>query len=214
MLKSTNKMGKIIRGGYGPANLVGLAILVCLTALPSTACSPGEPAGRPEGEQAQQESSQTEQIDLEITSVAFQNGGTIPIKYTCYGQDISPELSWTGVPEGTKSFALIVDSPHAPLGSFTYWVIFNIPADTFELAEAVPATPELPGGVLQGKNDFGMIRYGGACPLWDTLHYYHFVLYALDRILNVPAGANRVQVDSAVQGHILAQAELTVDYSH
>ena len=161
-------MGRAIERGHGLANFVWLLIIVSLAVLPLAACGLPEPAP-PEEEQVQEkkqyeeeESSVLEQIEMAITSTAFGDGGTMPTKYTCYGQDISPELSWSGVPQGTQSFALIVDDPEAATGSLTYWVIFNIPVNILELAEAVPANPELPSGALQGENDFGRTGYGGA----------------------------------------------------
>ena len=206
-------MRRIIGGGHILANFIRLVVVVSLAVLPLAACGLREPAAPSEEEQVQEEASAPEQIEMEITSTAFRDGGTMPTKYTCYGQDISPELSWSGVPEGTQSFALIVDDPDAPTGIFTYWVIFNIPANTLELAEAVPTSPKLPSGALQGRNGFGRTGYGGACPPWDTTHHYHFVLYALDQTLDLSADTSKTQVLYAMQGHILAQAELTVTYN-
>ena len=149
---------------------------------------------------------------MEITSTAFQAGETIPTRYSCDGQDISPALSWSGVPERTQSFALILDDPDAPGGTFTHWVIFNIPAETLELEEAIPTSPQLPNGALQGRNSFGAIGYGGPCPPRGTLHHYHFVIYALGETLDLTAGASKAQVLNAMQGHILAQAEIIGTY--
>ena len=145
---------------------------------------------------------------LSVSSTAFQEGEAIPAKNSCDGQDISPELTWREVPEGTQSFALITDDPDAPIGTFTHWVTFNIPADSLGLPEAVPNEPQLTSGALQGKNDFGNIGYGGPCPPPGALHHYHFTLYALDQTLDLPAGATKTQVLKAMQGHILAQVEL------
>ena len=158
------------------------------------------------------EEAPSEEIEMEITSTAFQAGETIPTRYSCDGQDISPALSWSGVPEGTQSFALILDDPDAPGGTFTHWVIFNIPAETLELEEARPTSPQLPNGALQGRNSFGAIGYGGPCPPQGTLHHYHFVIYALDETLDLTAGASKAQVLNAMQGHILAQAEIIGTY--
>ena len=146
---------------------------------------------------------------LPVSSAAFQEGGTIPTKYTCVGQDISPQLAWSESPAGTQSFALIVDDPDAPGGVFTHWVLFNIPSDSRELPEAVPAQPQLTGGALQGRNDFGRVGYGGPCPPPGRPHRYQFTLYALDRLLDLKAGASKKQVLEAMQGHILAQGQLT-----
>ena len=149
---------------------------------------------------------------MEITSASFQDGETIPTRYSCDGQDISPALSWSGVPEGTQSLGLKVVDPDAPGGPFTHWVIFNIPADTTELGEAIPTSAQLPSGARQGSNDFGTIGYGGPCPPAGTPHHYHFILYALDQTLDISAGASKAQVLNALQGHILDQAEIVGTY--
>ncbi len=149
---------------------------------------------------------------LSITSTAFQDGARIDSRYTCDGQDISPPLAWSKPPEGTKSLALIMDDPDAPMGVFTHWVIFNIPPDTQQFPEAVPTQPQLPSGAVQGKNDFGKTGYGGPCPPPGRPHRYRFTLYALDQPLSLPAGATKKQVLQAMEGHILAQGQLTGIY--
>jgi hypothetical protein len=148
-----------------------------------------------------------EEIEMEITSSAFQNGESIPQKYSCSGQDVSPALAWSGVPAGTQSLALVLDDPDAPGGTFNHWVIYNIPAGTLELAEAIPGTAQLSNGAMQGKNSFGNIGYGGPCPPLGPTHHYYFTLYALDVTLDLAAGATKAQVLAAIKGHILAQAE-------
>ncbi len=149
---------------------------------------------------------------LSLSSIAFQGGGRVPVKYTCEGQDVSPPLIWSEPPQGTQSLALIVDDPDAPGGVFTHWVLFNIPPDSGELPEAMPTQAQLPSGALQGKNDFGKIGYGGPCPPPGRPHHYCFTLYALDRVLDLKAGVSKKQVLDAMQGHILAQGELTGTY--
>jgi Raf kinase inhibitor-like YbhB/YbcL family protein len=149
---------------------------------------------------------------IELTSTTFREGDAIPIRYTCDGQDISPALIWAEPPEQTKSFALIVDDPDAPGGVFTHWVLFNIPIDVHQLGEGIPAQEQLENGVLQGKNDFSRIGYGGPCPPKGSTHRYRFTLYALDQHLNVKAGASKKQVLDAMQEHILAQGQLTGNY--
>ena len=151
-------------------------------------------------------------MTLSISSPAFQDGERIPAKYTCQGQDISPPLKWNRVPNETQSLALILDDPDAPSGVFTHWVIFNLPPDSRELPEAVPAASQLPSGALQGKNDFGKIGYGGPCPPPGYPHRYRFTLYALDRQLDLKAGSSKKQVLNAMEGHILAQGQLTGTY--
>ena len=149
---------------------------------------------------------------LVVSSSAFQEGGEIPTKYTCEGQDVSPALTWSEPPAETRSFTLIVDDPDAPVGVFTHWVLFNLPVDSRELPEAMPTQAQLPDGSLQGKNDFGKIGYGGPCPPPGRPHRYQFTLYALDQTLDLKAGASKKQVLDAMQGHILAQGRLTGTY--
>lgn len=132
-----------------------------------------------------------------ITSSAFAQGKPIPAKYTCDGLDISPPLAWSDAPSGTQSFALIMDDPDAPGGT---WVLFNLPAQTHQLAEK--AAPQ----GAQGRNSWGRLGYGGPCPPSGT-HRYFFRLHALDTRLRLPAGASKEQVLRAMQGHVLAQAE-------
>ncbi len=149
---------------------------------------------------------------LAPSSPAFQEGGKILAKYTCEGQDVSPALTWGEPPAGTQSFALIVDDPDAPAGVWTHWVLFNLPADSRQLPEAIPSQNQLPSGALQGRNDFGSIGYGGPCPPPGGPHRYYFTLYALDQPLDLKAGASRRQVLDAMQGHILAQGQLMGTY--
>jgi len=149
---------------------------------------------------------------LAMSSSAFQEGSEIPARYTCEEQDVSPALTWEEPPAETQSFALIMDDPDAPGGVFTHWVLFNLPADSRGLSEAVPTQPQLPDGSLQGKNDFGRIGYGGPCPPPGRPHRYQFTLYALDQTLDLKAGASKKQVIDAMQGHILVQGRLTGTY--
>jgi Raf kinase inhibitor-like YbhB/YbcL family protein len=150
--------------------------------------------------------------DFNITSPAFANGGAIPSKYTCDGGDISPPLQWTGPPPGTASLALIADDPDAPAGTWVHWVVYNLPADLISLPEAVPAGAELPQGGLHGQNSWKRTDYGGPCPPGGT-HRYFFKLYALDTLLELNSGATKAQVLKAMQGHVLAQAELMGTYA-
>jgi len=161
---------------------------------------------------AEEQPTEAGEMALSITSAAFQEGDKIPDKYTCQGQDISPPLAWSEPPEGTQSFVLIMDDPDAPGGVFTHWVIFNIPSDSRQLAEAIPTQAQLTSGALQGRNDFGRIGYGGPCPPRGRSHRYQFTLYALDQPLDLKAGASKKQVIDAMQGHILAQGQLTGTY--
>ncbi len=152
------------------------------------------------------------EMTLALSSTAFQEGGSIPDRYTCQGQDVSPPLSWREPPAGTQSLALIVYDLDSAGGRFTHWVIFNIPVTSLELAEAVSTQPRLPSGARQGKNDFGNIGYGGPCPPSGKPHRYRFVLYALDCPLDLEAGASKKQVLDAMADHVIAQGQLIGAY--
>jgi Raf kinase inhibitor-like YbhB/YbcL family protein len=150
-------------------------------------------------------------MEIKIKSLAFVPGGKIPGKYTCDGMDISPPLSWTSGPEGTKTFALICDDPDAPMGTWVHWVLFNLPADITEFRENVPSDKELENGAKQGMNDFRKIGYGGPCPPGGT-HRYFFKLYALDTEINLEAGATKAELLEAMEGHILAEGQMIGRY--
>jgi len=149
---------------------------------------------------------------LTLTSTAFQAGAEIPSRHTCEGKDRSPALNWTGAPAGTKSYALIADDPDAPVGTWVHWVVYDLPADATELAEGLPTSDILPGGGKQGKNDFRKIGYGGPCPPPGKPHRYFFKLYALDAPTNLKPRATKADVLAAIEGHVLAQAELMGTY--
>jgi len=151
-------------------------------------------------------------MSLVLKSAAFSEGGWIPEKYTCDGDNVSPPLEWSGLPAGTASLALICDDPDAPMGTWVHWVVFNIPSETDGLPENVPPERELKQGGLQGINDFRKIGYGGPCPPGGT-HRYFFKLYALDCRLDLPAGITKAQLMAAMEGHILDQAVLMGRYS-
>jgi hypothetical protein len=150
-------------------------------------------------------------LTLTLTSPAFQAGQGIPRKHTCQGGDASPALQWGEPPPGTQSFALIMDDPDAPAGTWVHWVLYNIPAAARQLAEGLPAKPDLPDGSRQGKNSWPRLGYGGPCPPSGT-HRYTFKLYALDGKLDLPAGSTKEQLLKAMQGRILAQGELMGTY--
>ncbi|WP_456443630.1 YbhB/YbcL family Raf kinase inhibitor-like protein [Caldithrix abyssi] len=149
---------------------------------------------------------------MKLISSAFEEGGMIPSIYTCDGQDVSPPLRWSDVPQETRSFALICDDPDAPMGTWVHWVIYNIPDTTRSLPEAIPSSERLDNGTLQGKNDFKRYGYGGPCPPGGT-HRYFFKLYALDTKLDLPAGATKAQLLKAMNGHIVGEAQLMGKYS-
>ena len=148
---------------------------------------------------------------MKISSTAFSEGDMIPQKYTCGGEDISPPLAWTGVPAETRSLALIADDPDAPVGTWTHWVAFDIPPDVTELPKAVPADETLPTGGTPGNNSWRRLGYGGPCPPGGT-HRYFFGLYALDTELALKAGASKGDVEQAMKGHVLAEAQLMGQY--
>jgi Raf kinase inhibitor-like YbhB/YbcL family protein len=148
---------------------------------------------------------------LTLTSPAFQNGGMIPRKYTCDGQDLSPPLEWAGAPEGTKSIALISDDPDAPMGTWVHWVIYNLPPGASSLPEGLAREPELEKGARQGMTDFRRVGYGGPCPP-RGVHRYFFRLYALDAELPLKPGATKKELLKAMQGRILAEGELMGKY--
>lgn len=145
---------------------------------------------------------------LELVSDAFEEDGVIPIKYTGKGADVSPPLSWSDVPEGTKSFALVMDDPDAPMGTWIHWVIYDIPGDSRALEEGIPRDLVLQDGTRQGINSFRWSGYGGPAPPPGSSHRYFFRLYALDTVLDLAPGANKGQLMRTMQGHILAQARL------
>jgi len=147
-----------------------------------------------------------------ISGPSFQNGGNIPKKYTCEGADVSPELHWTAPPAGTQSLALIADDPDAPVGTWTHWVLYDLPAQTTSLPEGVPKMDELASGGRQGRNDFRKIGYGGPCPPAGKPHRYFFKLYALDKKLDLKSGAGKQELEQAMQGHILGQTEVMGKY--
>jgi Raf kinase inhibitor-like YbhB/YbcL family protein len=151
-------------------------------------------------------------MTLSISSPAFQEGERVPAKYTCEGQNVSPQLEWSGVPEKAQSLAFIMDDPDAPSGTFTHWVIFNTPPDSLTSPEALPKEPQLSSGTRQGINDAGKIGYYGPCPPPGRPHRYRFTLYALDKELDLKAGASKEQLLRAMEGHILEQARLTGIY--
>lgn len=180
--------------------LVSLLILLCGGCGPRSAST--EAPGETEG---------AKKMAIKLTSSAFEEGDAIPARHTCDGQDISPPLSWEAVPEGARSLALIVDDPDAPSGTFVHWVIYNLPADSEELAEGVPNEQTLSDGAMQGVNGFGTVGYRGPCPP-GGVHRYFFKLYALDAELELSAGATKEDLLDAMEGHVLAEGQLMGTY--
>jgi len=145
---------------------------------------------------------------MEVVSNNFNQNEIIPTKYTCDGENISPGLKFLRVSDRAKTFALIVDDPDAPGGTFVHWVVYNMPAHKFEIEENFPKEEKLTDGTLQGKNDFGKIGYGGPCPPSGHPHRYRFKAYGVDKYLDLQAGATKAELKSAMQGSIVDEAEL------
>jgi hypothetical protein len=152
---------------------------------------------------------------VKLTSSAFTDGAPIPVKHTCDGPDTSPPLAWTGAPENTKTYALIMDDPDAPMGTWVHWVLWNLPGAMGSLPENVSKTgePKELGDALQGNNTWPKIGYYGPCPPPGKPHRYYFKLYALDGQLSLKTGAAKADVERAMQGHVLAQAQLMGTYA-
>jgi Raf kinase inhibitor-like YbhB/YbcL family protein len=142
-----------------------------------------------------------------LTSTAFEYGARIPAKHTCQGEDVPPALSWDEVPKGTVSFALILEDPDAPGGTFLHWIIYDIPAQSRELKSVVPVEKHLKNGAIQGKNDFGKTGYGGPCPPKGKEHRYFFRLYALKKKLPPESINSMEDFYKAINGLILGEAE-------
>ncbi len=158
------------------------------------------------------DSTSTMETTMAISSVAFKNGTPIAQRFTCQGDNISPALAWGGAPEDTKSFALICEDPDAPGGTFYHWVIYDIPAGERGLAENIAQRDPLPNGTRQGVNSFKQLGYGGPCPPAGNAHHYHFRLFALDTEINIPGETTHDKLESAMQGHILAEGEIMGTY--
>jgi hypothetical protein len=146
-------------------------------------------------------------MSFELKTTAFAYGGEIPAKYTCSGADLSPALNWNGVSRAARSLALIANDPDAPGGTWTHWLIWNIPTHLTELPEGMPKQEILENGARQGRNDFNRIGYGGPCPPPGKAHRYFFKLYALDIALDLKAGASRSELERAMNGRVLSQSE-------
>jgi Raf kinase inhibitor-like YbhB/YbcL family protein len=147
------------------------------------------------------------EASMNLTSPAFSQGQYIPAKFSCNGADVSPALVWTKTPSLTKSFALIMDDPDAPMGTWVHWVIFNIPATAHALPEGIPTSENLPDGSVQGITSARKVGYHGPCPPSGT-HRYFFKLYALDTMLDLSSSADKKAVLAAMEGHIIVHAEL------
>lgn len=147
-----------------------------------------------------------------LSSPSFAAGGEIPQPHSCTGADQSPALSWQEAPPGTKCFALLVDDPDAPAGTWVHWVLYDLPGDATQLPQAVPTTETLASGARQGMNDFRKVGYSGPCPPPGKPHRYLFKLYALDAPTKLEPRATKGDVMRAIEGHVLAHAELMGTY--
>jgi Raf kinase inhibitor-like YbhB/YbcL family protein len=191
-------------------SLLVLVAIVAAACAPSTAATPALSESPISSEMTPMEAT----MSLTLTSEAFSNGQSIPAKYSCVGRNISPALAWDEPPAGTQSFALIVDDPDAPMGTWVHWVLYNIQANWRSLPEDLPVTGKNidPEAIFVGKNSSGNIGYDGPCPPSGT-HRYYFKLYALDTLISLLPGASKEQVLKEMEGHILAQGELMGTFS-
>jgi Raf kinase inhibitor-like YbhB/YbcL family protein len=155
---------------------------------------------------------EAKEIPFVLNSSAFDPDQPIPVKYTCDDEDVSPPLEWHDPPEDTASFALIVDDPDAPGGTWVHWVLYNLPAEIRNLAQGVPSGAALADGGLNGRNSWKHLGYGGPCPPGGT-HRYYFRLYALDTVLELDGEPDKDQLVRAMEGHILAQTDLMGTYA-
>ncbi len=187
---------------------VSICLSILLALLPACGRTPSSEALLPED---------PKKITIRLRSPAFADGGAIPKIYTCDGQDSSPPLGWSGVPDATRSMALVVEDPDAPAGTWTHWVLFDLPANVTELGEGLPARAQVDLGAAgttarQGRNDFGKVGYGGPCPPRGT-HHYVFRIFALDARPDLEPGTTRQQLLRAIRGHVLAEGRLVGVYS-
>jgi Raf kinase inhibitor-like YbhB/YbcL family protein len=150
---------------------------------------------------------------FELASIAIFADTVIPDRHSCKGEDISPELYWGDPPAGTQSFALTFNDPEARTSGWMHWVVFNIPAAVRGLTEAIEPGAIIEGTMVHGANDWGTLEYGGPCPPEGVTHRYVFTLYALDTLLDLEPGANKIELAAAIDGHILAQIELAASFT-
>jgi hypothetical protein len=160
-----------------------------------------------------QTKSNSKKMEIKLHSSAFKEGNFIPAKFSCEGDNISPQLHWNNAPKEVKSFAIIVDDPDAPGGDFVHWVIYNIPGNLNELHENVTPSRNIPDEVMLGTNGFGKISYGGPCPPPGKPHRYFFKIYALNTVLHhLESGATKQELLSAMKSHIIGEGQLMGKY--
>ena len=148
---------------------------------------------------------------LSVRSASFSDGGSIPRQFTCDGGDLSPQLEWQTAPADTKSFALVMNDPDAPV-DFTHWLVYNMSPGMHQLDEGASMPKTVRAPFVEGENAFGRLGYGGPCPPPGNPHHYYFKVYALDISLDLPPGATRKQVEAQMSGHILAQGQIVATY--
>jgi Raf kinase inhibitor-like YbhB/YbcL family protein len=182
-----------------------LAVLILLAIILAAGCAQVD-----RDEQERETPVPNETISLK--SSAFSAGSAIPVQYTCDGADISPDLIWSGVPGEADSLVLIMDDPDAPRGTFTHWIVYNIPPERSQLPQDVPDSDTLSDGSRQGINGFGKTGYGGPCPPKGSQHRYVFRLYAVDTVLDPSGQVDRPVLENALAGHVIAQGELPGTY--
>jgi Raf kinase inhibitor-like YbhB/YbcL family protein len=160
----------------------------------------------------EQSKAEGKHMTLELVSSAFSEGDFIPAKYTGDGDNVSPPLKWTEPPATTKSFALVMDDPDAPMGTWVHWVIYMIPPSVLELPEGMAKKETVLDGVRQGRNSGGSIGYDGPAPPKGKPHRYYFKLYALDDVITLKPGASKEELMKAIQGRVVEETKLMGRY--
>jgi Raf kinase inhibitor-like YbhB/YbcL family protein len=188
-----------------------IAWAVIVTGILMVSCQ-AQDQSQPAADSSKPEMEADSAMALTISSSAFDEAGMIPKKYTCDSVNVSPPLSWSGVPDGAQSIALTCDDPDAPSKTWVHWVMYNIPPDTGSLTEGVPRDPVLPNGAVQAFTDFNLVGYGGPCPPSGT-HRYYFKLYALDTKLELEGRVTKQVLLAAMEGHVLAEGVLMGRYA-
>jgi Raf kinase inhibitor-like YbhB/YbcL family protein len=180
-----------------------------LSVMFAVACAkqPATPTQNPPNRQSPENTPEV----MKLMSSAFAEGQRIPRPYTCDGVNVSPPLEWSGVPKTAQTLAIIAEDPDAPAGTWVHWVLYNLPAANIGMVENLTQDEKLKAGGFQGKNDFEKIGYGGPCPPSGT-HRYFFKIYAIDTELSLKAGATKADVENAMAGHVVSQAQLMGTY--
>jgi Raf kinase inhibitor-like YbhB/YbcL family protein len=213
IVRECNREGAIRNLRERLENYRNLPLLLCGALLLASVV--GNWSERAHAAAVQAAAQKTAEAKFQLTSSSFEADAAIPAKYTCDSAGVSPALGWTEPPAGTQSFALVMDDPDVPKRTVIHWLLYDLPPTTRALPEGVPNKAKLPDGSRQGKNDPGKIGYGGPCPPHrGAAHHYFFKLYALDYQTGLKPKANGADVEKAIKGHILAQAELIARFQH